>query len=464
MFAFEQMSAAAFTKGLLDLEGDSLVPILASLVNKDEQVLDAFGKGVSETMQSVKLRLHSVLAGGLGKVRRLSRISGESANNTANSDSDGVLSLVNSPTKNAGGLGGDGSTTSGSECSAQVIAGLPEKPSEVLQSIYLLTRSLCDDLLSRLDDPDADEEQEQHVFHTYERWRVLMQTFHKRGRFNISKIPDIYDSAKYDLLHNKKLHMANIEELFTVSQQMADIVVPNEYGITPEERLDIGKRICSELLGKLCRDFSYTRQASTEMDAQAVEQQGKGEDFDDEHEHSIKHRLAAEFADDIKTPERDIRTRIYFTSESHIHALINVLRYGCGPCTTAGEPKEKAIVSEAGLEVLKKAKEFDYLSQVVFRVFENLDEPPDSSSKFTVEVKFSPGTVGDPLSIANLDTDFMPATPLEPISGCSASSERNHNNEANHLVSLDDFEELIGPFATHKRKESIVPNLNLKLA
>lgn len=39
-----QVAAAAFTKGLLDLEGSSLTPILVSLVAKDATMLDAFGK------------------------------------------------------------------------------------------------------------------------------------------------------------------------------------------------------------------------------------------------------------------------------------------------------------------------------------------------------------------------------------------------------------------------------------
>lgn len=39
-----QMSAAAFIKGLLDLEGSSLTPILVSLVTKNASMLDAFGK------------------------------------------------------------------------------------------------------------------------------------------------------------------------------------------------------------------------------------------------------------------------------------------------------------------------------------------------------------------------------------------------------------------------------------
>ena len=43
------------------------------------------------------------------------------------------------------------------------------------------------------------------------------------------------------------------------------------------------------------------------------------------------HRLCPTYATDINSPLRHVRTRIYFTSESHMHSLINVLRYShCG--------------------------------------------------------------------------------------------------------------------------------------
>jgi hypothetical protein len=44
LLLLRQVSAAAFTKGLLALEGSSLTPILVSLVTKDASMLDAFGK------------------------------------------------------------------------------------------------------------------------------------------------------------------------------------------------------------------------------------------------------------------------------------------------------------------------------------------------------------------------------------------------------------------------------------
>jgi hypothetical protein len=36
--------------------------------------------------------------------------------------------------------------------------------------------------------------------------------------------------------------------------------------------------------------------------------------------------MLCRYASDINSPLRHVRTRIYFTSESHIHSLINVLR------------------------------------------------------------------------------------------------------------------------------------------
>lgn len=30
----------------------------------------------------------------------------------------------------------------------------------------------------------------------------------------------------------------------------------------------------------------------------------------------------------VLSPERHVRTRLYFTSESHVHSLLSILRYG----------------------------------------------------------------------------------------------------------------------------------------
>ena len=48
--------------------------------------------------------------------------------------------------------------------------------------------------------------------------RKLLKAFHneKKQQFDISKVPDIYDSAKYDAIHNSELGL-NMKQLYTVS-------------------------------------------------------------------------------------------------------------------------------------------------------------------------------------------------------------------------------------------------------
>lgn len=52
-----------------------------------------------------------------------------------------------------------------------------------------------------------------------------------------------------------------------------------------------------------------------------------GDDDEVEEDRETLHRLCPTYAQDINSPLRHVRTRIYFTSESHMHSLINVLRF-----------------------------------------------------------------------------------------------------------------------------------------
>ena len=61
--------------------------------------------------------------------------------------------------------------------------------------------------------------------------------------FDISKVPDVYDAAKYDSIHNAHLKLNGLEELYILSKELADCVVPNEYGTHPISKLRIGATI-----------------------------------------------------------------------------------------------------------------------------------------------------------------------------------------------------------------------------
>lgn len=63
----------------------------------------------------------------------------------------------------------------------------------------------------------------------------------------------------------------------------------------------------------------------------------------------------------IETPDRQVRTRIFFTSESHVHALLNVLRLGT---TRDGQP----LLDPEALAALGSTAELNFLTHYVFKV------------------------------------------------------------------------------------------------
>mmetsp|Transcript_15778 Transcript_15778/g.26618 ORF Transcript_15778/g.26618 Transcript_15778/m.26618 type:complete len:206 (-) Transcript_15778:745-1362(-) len=94
---------------------------------------------------------------------------------------------------------------------------------------------------------------------------------------------------------------------------------------------------------------------------------------------------------DIRSPFRHVRTRLYFTSESHIHSLINVLRWAhlCGPEGTI-EP-----IVTPNMDEYFDSIERDYLTHIVIRMYENMDKPIDDEQRFRVEMLFTPGVQCD---------------------------------------------------------------------
>ena len=84
-------------------------------------------------------------------------------------------------------------------------------------------------------------------------------------------------------------------------------MLSQEYGVTREEKLAMAEIICTPLLNKMQSDLHHV--LSNESS-------------------DINHRLDPQLSKHIViSPSRHVRTRLYFTSESHIHCLINILRY-----------------------------------------------------------------------------------------------------------------------------------------
>lgn len=89
-----------------------------------------------------------------------------------------------------------------------------------------------------------------------------------------------------------------------------------------------------------------------------------------------------------------VRTRLYFTSESHLHTLLNVFRYSTSP----------QVICKEGLEQLDEVAELSYLTQIVIRLFEDRSDP----CRFHCEMFLSPGiTANDNLQNPTVTAPYL---------------------------------------------------------
>ena len=333
-----QMTAAAFAKGLLALEGE-LTPILVQMVKSANTngLLDNDCDEL-EVRQMVKKRLQEYL---------------QNENDMTEEDRDKL-----NPTH---------------ERSIRNALGFIKNPSDACQRVYDLIVELNQVIKEKKEDEYLSSYELYHG-ETWDlmqrRWSKLEKDFKmKENRFDISKIPDIYDCVKHDLLHNlHTLQYPRIEELYMYVKALADVVIPQEYGMTKEEKLTIALGICGPLLKKIKSDLLRNRD-------------------DDAAENEIINRLNPLYSSGVSTPGRHVRTRLYFTSESHIQSLLTTLRFGALFDETQDEQWRRAM------EYVSAVSELNYMTQIVVMLYEDPSKESDSEDRFHIELHFSPGVV-----------------------------------------------------------------------
>lgn len=99
--------------------------------------------------------------------------------------------------------------------------------------------------------------QDENIVLIYKRYVKLKNDFfnQKKNKFDVSKIPDIYDNIKYDIIHNKDLMNDSAYQLFDEISLLANFVMPFEYGITRDEKINIGLKVIKPLLKKILSDL-----------------------------------------------------------------------------------------------------------------------------------------------------------------------------------------------------------------
>jgi hypothetical protein len=258
------------------------------------------------------------------------------------------------------------------------------------------------------------------------------------GGFDLSKLPDVYDAIKYDMLHNQQLVCGDDgqgghgpgRELYLLARDLSCVVVPqevsrfpscllrtlrfcmlpfartrlltsfllycplhllytahcicsilptafalytahcicstahrNQYGITPAEKLVIGTKVCRKLLHKIVEDIQIATDMNKDphvggavhaspgagVGADGAAGSGGSGGSGEGGIHSTLDTSHAEFGDlDIRSLKRAVRTRLYFTSESHIISMINVLRHSKLAMTAAEDAAASAAPGGGG--------------------------------------------------------------------------------------------------------------------
>jgi hypothetical protein len=119
-------------------------------------------------------------------------------------------------------------------------------------------------------------------------------------------------------------------------------------------------------------------------------------------ENGFRYMINMDYSADlpINTLGRRVRTRLYFTSESHLHTLVNVLRFAYDEENSKNSP-----LSKFGRAVIANAPELCYLTQIVFRLFEDRNKDPTDPKRYRVEILFSPGAASPPRHTSDVDPE-----------------------------------------------------------
>ncbi|KAH9951713.1 histidine phosphatase superfamily-domain-containing protein [Amylocystis lapponica] len=182
-----------------------------------------------------------------------------------------------------------------------------------------------------------------------ERWEKLFEDFCdvKQEKFDPSRVSELYDTIKYCALHHRTFLFSifsdhapgspqppqdrRLHELYGRAKALFDLVAPQEYGIEPEEKEEIGVLTSLPLLRNVVEDLENAR---------------------NNEESSLT---------------------LYFTKESHIHTLVN-------------------LVLLSGLPIAnRRIPELDYCSHICFELYERNHGRGKSDKEYSIRLSVSEG-------------------------------------------------------------------------
>ncbi|WFD34415.1 inositol hexakisphosphate and diphosphoinositol-pentakisphosphate kinase [Malassezia cuniculi] len=202
-----------------------------------------------------------------------------------------------------------------------------------------------------------------------ERWEKLIEDFDEKAN-EPSRASELADMLSHDGLHNRVFierimsdddeqpHLARLHRLYRMSLALFGFVCPREYGISPEEKEQIGVLTSLPLLNHIVDNLT----------ASATE---KG------------------------------RCVLYFTKESHVHTLLNLI-----------------MASDLSV-VMPTLPPLDYFSSITFEVYERESDAPGAENgapERSLVISVSEGAHSSEILFINLDARHaltpLPSRPL----------------------------------------------------
>jgi len=303
-----QITAGAFTKGFLDLDGD-IIPILVSLVTRDrysqtlldEPVPKVLRDQVKKKIENLMLsyqdmseifdqscptghqglreaayrigsplqKLHTIRYDALEYIQEIA---------AAKDRTFAEMSQHNSSDAEATKADDSDQAASYEDCGDDAVPlGVPVGPGV----------QIPEDLT------DACKRKWLHLRRKEHRWRKLFDSFvidngngEGKGKdecisYNTTKIPDLWDNLYYDMVTHRHYLGARAckkaEQLVSSLHPLNEWVCLSEYGISQEEKIDIGVDVTWRLVGKILNDLEFM----IEDDVGSIEKDGKRADSDD---------------------------------------------------------------------------------------------------------------------------------------------------------------------------------------
>ncbi|KAG8995548.1 hypothetical protein FRB90_000144 [Tulasnella sp. 427] len=226
------------------------------------------------------------------------------------------------------------------------------EPAQVVQEVIQLMSSFRTIMRKNYETVDVDKIQERWCcgddpFLFRERWEKMFDDFCdvKQEKFDPSRVSELYDALKFSALHHRTFLFAifsenggkvdpndrRLHELYSRAKALFDLVAPQEYGIEPSEKEEIGVLTSLPLLRKIVADLEAVRNSG-----------GSG-------------------------------LTVYFTKESHIHTLVNLVLFSGLPIANPRIP------------------ELDYSSHITFELYERSGGHNKTDKEYSIRLSISEG-------------------------------------------------------------------------